>query len=1199
MVWRTALTLAIVVFLPATALLGQGKGANEAGEAKVDTPKPALKDVSQETLCAKITLPWNNSMVRATVPVFGFAGGRDFKAYRLEYGEGRDPKTWIPVSSGTKPWNQDPWSAGQVRWSPNSGASGTLGDWHTGLTSYAYSMWKDNLFGDYTLRLVVEGKDGTTAEDRVHVIVADVLTKAMGGSTKSPDDRLRLSVDKDSLTSSFVLVSMQPSTEPKLDTKLVLIGRTYEFQPPGLDFLKPARLTATYKDSDLVAPDGRQIPISKLGIYYYKPVEEVWSRMPSRVVADEKTVIAEMTGSTKYLAYVALMADVTPPDVPKLASFNHDLSGYSTSLAGVAEPGSTVEILLDGKSVTRCPADDDGRFVTQRLKPARGEHELSARAIDAAGNESPLSEAIKLIVAPTPPKTVRSIRWLGNVEARRGDRFLVELVGEDASDRVDHALINVASDTDPKGIEVELTETGPKTGIFVGLVTIADESSAEVPQIKAVRQKEKILATCSVDPVKRAEIEYVDDIPPTTPVIQCPGYPMRVLNTFEEAADSKRMCGWHTVEGKFGAALSLEESKGNSFLKLTRQQWQSHMGAVAFDGTYDTREWPLVAFDCLIPEGMKIDFLVSVKDLGTFTVRLTGDEKPFYPLIGAAYGIRTDGQWSHVLINLHSMLSRHFAGKSGFQVEQLQFASWADRGLYRHEYAGNGAAGVWIGLDNFAVFSFKDVPVVTFTWDAQDQNGIAGYSFLFDRIANTVPPEQALPVTAGTFPLTEPGTHYLHVRAADRCGNWSRTAHYMVMCDREPPGIGKMTVESAPGRQLLRIPVRDSGVGLDLWNTVLCVADRTYDWSSGTLSYDRDKGVLTFDPWAAAVPHLCANGEKMDVSLAVSDVVGLSAENRHLGEYAAASPLRVTPPNPDGASRFYLKGPEIGYEPIANEKTFFDWQVKFAEDPLSQKGHSLNTLMLTVEYPDGKKRSFIKELKLDAAPPRTSVFAGLPGAEKPFTGGPIAKGELIVLKHDAYALRVGGLEGRFFADAEFKAPFPVAQGQDGRPDPAAPGADAKAMSALWEGALRVPTAGDFDLQIGNVDPFGESRLLIDGESVGSKPRDRVKEEVECRVFLTKGWHRLRFEQTCKTPTTAHALSISWMPKGKARLDPVPSDCLAACISLATTSYQWDGGAWQTLSGPITPLPGAHKLSFRSESVSGQKEAPTTIDVNAP
>ena len=59
---------------------------------------------------------------------------------------------------------------------------------------------------------------------------------------------------------------------------------------------------------------------------------------------------ADMTGSTNYLSYFALMADLTPLASPQLDPVGPELAGYSTVFSGRSEPESAVEVLLDGKS---------------------------------------------------------------------------------------------------------------------------------------------------------------------------------------------------------------------------------------------------------------------------------------------------------------------------------------------------------------------------------------------------------------------------------------------------------------------------------------------------------------------------------------------------------------------------------------------------------------------------------------------------------------------------------------------------------------------------------------------------------------------------------------------------------------------------------------------------------------------------------
>ena len=61
---------------------------------------------------AKISLPWDQSLVRADVPVFGLAYGRDFKRYVVEFRQGSKPTEWHPIAASTHPRRTDPYAAG-------------------------------------------------------------------------------------------------------------------------------------------------------------------------------------------------------------------------------------------------------------------------------------------------------------------------------------------------------------------------------------------------------------------------------------------------------------------------------------------------------------------------------------------------------------------------------------------------------------------------------------------------------------------------------------------------------------------------------------------------------------------------------------------------------------------------------------------------------------------------------------------------------------------------------------------------------------------------------------------------------------------------------------------------------------------------------------------------------------------------------
>ena len=63
---------------------------------------------------ARISFPFESSMLRANVPVFGTAWAREFDSYRLEFGEGRRPKKWVLIKQSKQPQASDPYAQGKV-----------------------------------------------------------------------------------------------------------------------------------------------------------------------------------------------------------------------------------------------------------------------------------------------------------------------------------------------------------------------------------------------------------------------------------------------------------------------------------------------------------------------------------------------------------------------------------------------------------------------------------------------------------------------------------------------------------------------------------------------------------------------------------------------------------------------------------------------------------------------------------------------------------------------------------------------------------------------------------------------------------------------------------------------------------------------------------------------------------------------------
>jgi len=226
-----------------------------------------------------ISFPRDGDMVRGLVPVFGTAWWEGFRRFRVEFGEGRQPKQWHVLRVSETPVRSDPWAAGKVRWDPDRGATGNLANWDTGLTSYRYGYepGKRNLIGVFTLRVVVENQKGEAFEKRAVVQVARIIGRQMGGIAESSDGKVFLNVQPESTVRDGVLVGIEP-VHPVANPPMVELppakgleqaGSIYEFRPPGLKFVKPVSFRMHYADADLQpeAEGAKPLPEQRLGIY--------------------------------------------------------------------------------------------------------------------------------------------------------------------------------------------------------------------------------------------------------------------------------------------------------------------------------------------------------------------------------------------------------------------------------------------------------------------------------------------------------------------------------------------------------------------------------------------------------------------------------------------------------------------------------------------------------------------------------------------------------------------------------------------------------------------------------------------------------------------------------------------------------------------------------------------------------------------
>jgi MYXO-CTERM domain-containing protein len=101
---------------------------------------------------------------------------------------------------------------------------------------------------------------------------------------------------------------------------------------------------------------------------------------------------------------VAVTVDRTAPGAPSLTGAGGPTRAASLAVQGVAEPGATVSLRLDGVEVASVQALADGSFSADVPLPgADGAALVTAVALDAAGNAGPASQAIEVLVDRTAP----------------------------------------------------------------------------------------------------------------------------------------------------------------------------------------------------------------------------------------------------------------------------------------------------------------------------------------------------------------------------------------------------------------------------------------------------------------------------------------------------------------------------------------------------------------------------------------------------------------------------------------------------------------------------------------------------------------------------------------------------------------------------------------------------------------------------
>jgi hypothetical protein len=218
------------------------------GAAGSPATASAQYDILQ--LIANIQLPWNNSIVNATVPIFGDALGMDFSHYTLsavclnagkseeiKLIESKEPKFLVNRA---------------LHFGGKATVMGNLASFNAG-TNFGYKYDRNKISaqqaynGLYRLVLKVYDTRGNMRSDSRDIIVGRLISNTAEQFVESADGRAALIVAPYSITEGFTMCSLidaatflKPDSPVYANAGMKLISPVYEARPRGLKFDRPA-----------------------------------------------------------------------------------------------------------------------------------------------------------------------------------------------------------------------------------------------------------------------------------------------------------------------------------------------------------------------------------------------------------------------------------------------------------------------------------------------------------------------------------------------------------------------------------------------------------------------------------------------------------------------------------------------------------------------------------------------------------------------------------------------------------------------------------------------------------------------------------------------------------------------------------------------------------------------------------------------
>ena len=743
-----------------------------AARAVVTPPAVPMAAQQQSGLLAGITLPSDNAMVRGVVPINGYAAGSDFDHYEVDYGQGNSPKSWTSLTSRNTPTNP----SSPLPLYHKKTLSGNLASLDTGLSIYHYdfrpTLSGDGLGGTYTVRLQVFGRHGEVAEARVHLLVARAVPYVTDSLAQSPDTGATLAVPSLSIHSLAQLFALEPVNDaPALPAGVSSAGAVYALHPAGYAF--SAAVTLQLK----LARAAKNVEV-----YTWVADRHQWQLVPSQRSADGAALVSTMTSIGADPALYTVVKVSGSPGAPVLFDpAGTTTSLATTSLAGLALPGSRVSIRVAGRPAVLTTAGNDGLFTDTSVALHPGANTIRAAAVGPSGQTSLLSAPVRITFSP-PHVTIVGLKASGpaataNSPLRPGDRIAIEAQIAATSNPPDGFMVLVSSGARPAGIEIPVRHAGGLSyrGVLaVGAAAPPDASPAQaallgpVPVLPASGRGDTVRITAGG---RAATLKYQDMTGPIAPVIASSSHPAAI------ASDFARPDGiWPADPAPLGALVERVAVNGTpgGFAERVTAGPTSEMFARVPLGSFDLAAHPIIDFSYNVPPSVAVDLGIHAN--GVWWMFGLSDTPPstydssqtfFAPIWSHFTQIVRDGRWHQETINLYQAL-RDEIPAGPIMVDRVLFGDWESASWMAVQPSHTNAPGASFLLGSVSLPAVTPQPFVRFSWNDADPSGVAGYSYVLDQKPSTVPPARSMGrVTQARFGPLQSGAWWLHVRAVE------------------------------------------------------------------------------------------------------------------------------------------------------------------------------------------------------------------------------------------------------------------------------------------------------------------------------------------------------------------------------------------------------------------------------------------------